>query len=124
VGIFFKKMFLCPLLLPSLNFIIMRGQKVFKELVGAQSLGAPAQKGRNNKLVAKRNECLAARYYYYAFYRNMCYEEIIRQLVSEFFLAPNTIVNIIQDHTDVIRSLREKALVKYSFQTKWPHLKW
>ena len=102
----------------------MRGQKTFKEFIKEQGLGAPAAKGRSNKLILKRNECLLARYYYYGYFKNMCYEEIIRQLLGEFYLSPNSIARIIQSNTDHLRAIRQKALVLYYFQNRWPHLKW
>jgi hypothetical protein len=102
----------------------MRGQRVFKEIIKEPGLGSPIVKGRNNKLVHRRNECLLARYYYYGFFKSMCYEETIRQLVSEFFLSPATIAHIIQDNTEHILSLKQRGMVVYYFQNHWPHLKW
>ncbi len=102
----------------------MRGQKVFKEIIKDKGLGAPMQKGRNNNLIYKRNECLLARYYYYGYFKNMLYEETIRQLVGEFFLAPNTIAHIIVENTEHLVSLRKRVHVIYYFQSHWPHLKW
>jgi len=102
----------------------MRGQRIFNEYIKDNESNKAIVKGRNNKLVTKRNECLVARYYYYGHYKKMFYEEIIRQLVGEFFIAPNTIVNIIQENTDQLQFIKLKPLPLYYFQNHWPHFKW
>jgi hypothetical protein len=106
------------------KFDLMRGQKTFKDILKEPGLGAPIVKGRNNKLILRRNDCLLARYYYYGFFRNMLYEEIIRQLVAEFYISPNTIANIIQSHAEDLQALKHRAQVLHYFQNHWPHLKW
>ncbi len=102
----------------------MRGQMVYKDIIKNSGLGTPIQKGRNNKLVTRRNECLLARYYYHGYCKNMCYEEVLRQLVAEFFLSPNTIANIILENTEHLQSLKQRAHLMYYFQNHWPHIKW
>jgi hypothetical protein len=101
----------------------MRGQKVFNELVKGKE-NIPGNKGRSNKLVTRRNDCLIARYYYFGAFRKLSYEDTIRELVAEFFLSPVTIANIIQNNTEQIQQLKEKALVLHYFQNHWPHLRW
>ena len=102
----------------------MRGQNVFKEIAKGINIEQPLRKGRNNSLVKKRNECLANRYFYYATFKGMCYEETIRQLVGEFFLSPSTIANLVLENSDLLQSLKKKEPSLYYFQTRWPHLKW
>jgi hypothetical protein len=102
----------------------MRGQQIHKEMIKGKSLNAESRRGRNDRLVALRNECLLNRYFYFGFYKNKTYEEIIRSLVSEFFLSPNTITLIIQKHSEELMIIKKRAAVSYYFQTKWPHLKW
>ena len=102
----------------------MRGQKVFNEIIKGDGLNGTARRGRNDKLVTRRNECLLARYFYFGFYKNMCYEEILRQLVAEFFLSPNTIGQIIQNNPEMLQTIKHRGVVTYYFQNKWPHLKW
>lgn len=82
------------------------------------------QKGRSNRLIAKRNECLIARYYYYGYFKNVCYEEVIRLLAGEFFLSPNRIAAIIQANADMVQAVKQKAMIMHYFQSHWPHLKW
>jgi hypothetical protein len=102
----------------------MRGQKIFNEMVRDNSLQIQPRKGRNNSLVSKRNECLFDRYYYYGYYKNKCYEDIIRLLVSEFFLSPNTISMLIQNNSEQLRTIKLRCPALYYFQNHWPHMKW
>ena len=102
----------------------MRGQRVYKEIIKGSGISNTIHRGRNNSLVSKRNECLAARYYYWGFYKNLSYEEILRLLVSEFFLSPVTIGNIILGQTEYLAAMKQKGPSLYYLQTRWPHLKW
>ena len=102
----------------------MRGQRTFNDIIKETGLTGTVRRGRNNTLVLKRNDCLIARYYYYGYVRNKCFEEILRELVNEFFLSPNTISHLIQDHTEQVQALKQKAPPRYYFQNYWPHLKW
>ena len=102
----------------------MRGHKIHKELINGKGLNTEPRRGRNDRLVAMRNECLLSRYFYYGFYKNKTYEEILRALVSEFFLSPNTIIHILQSHSEQLMDIKKRAAVTFYFQTKWPHLRW
>ena len=102
----------------------MRGQRLFDNLIQESVADDSAQKGRSKLLVEKRNELLLSRYYYYGYYKNLLYVQILKFLEAEFFIAPDTIANIIQENTDFLQKLRKKELVLYSFRSRWPHLKW
>ena len=102
----------------------MRGQKLFNELVKGNGIEHPGRKGRNNSLIKKRNDCLIARYFYYCYFKNKCYEEVIRLLISEFFLSAPTILNIIQENTEHIIFLKQKSPTMYYFTHRWEHMKW
>ncbi len=102
----------------------MRGHKVFKEIIKDIGITKEKRKGRNNSLVDRRNECLVARYYYYAAIKNKCFEDILRQMVTEFFLSPTTISFIVRDNSEQLQFLKEKSPVVHFFQNRWPHLKW
>ncbi len=102
----------------------MRGQKIFKEIIKENGLLGSIRKGRSNSLLYKRNECMMARYYYYGSVKNKVYEEILRLLVSEFFLSPSTIAFLVQEHTEQLQLLKRNGPPLYYFQNRWPHLKW
>ncbi len=102
----------------------MRGQKIFNQIIKDNGITRERHKGRNNSLVDKRNECLVARYYYYAVIKKKYFEDILIQMVAEFFLSPTTIAMIVRDSPELLQALKQKNPVKYYFQNKWPHMKW
>ncbi len=102
----------------------MRGQRIFNELMREPAMTTRARKGRSNTLLHKRNECLLARYYYYGYLKNRCYEDILRLLVTEFYLSPATISALVQEHAEEVQALKQKAPSHYFFQSRWPHMKW
>ncbi len=102
----------------------MRGQKTFNEIIKDSGISRSLRRWRNNSLISKRNDCLIARYYYYATLKNKCYEDILRHIMSEFFLSPATIAMVVQQHSDELHALKQRAPVLYYFQNRWPHLKW
>jgi len=102
----------------------MRGQKIFNDLIKENGIDNRSRKGRNNSLLYKRNEFIIARYYYYGSMKNKCYEEIIKSLVSEFFLSPVTLSNVIQENAEQLQALKQKGPALYYFQNRWPHIKW
>ena len=102
----------------------MRGQRFFNEQIKNSGLGTTVRKGRSDKLVNRRNECLIARYYYYGYYKNKCYEEILKLLESEFFLSQATISHMLQVQSDQVLMLKDKKPALFFFQNRWAHLKW
>jgi hypothetical protein len=102
----------------------MRGQRIFKELIASDGLSIAGKKGRSDKLVARRNECLIARYYYYGYYKNKCYEEILSLLASEFFISQIRISQLILENSEQAQVLKEKKPSLTYFTYRWGHLKW
>lgn len=102
----------------------MRGKKLHTDLFVKPASPEQVKKGRSERLIEKRNECLIARYYYYTVYRGLEYENIIRRLVSEFFLSAKSVIHIINSNTDLVKSYRERELVLHFFQKHWPYMRW
>jgi len=102
----------------------MRGQKTYKELIKGSGLDNTLRKGRNNTLLAMRNDSLIARYYYYGYIKSKSYEDTLQTLVTEFFLSPFTIANVVMEHSDEVYALKQKSPTIYYFQHRWPHMKW
>lgn len=102
----------------------MRGAKFFNEQIKDDGLVKAARKGRSDRLVAKRNECLVARSFYYGYYKNKVYDEMLQLLEAEFFLSKVTISQILQAHSEQIVKLKEKKRSLFFFQSRWEHLRW
>ncbi|HXS35238.1 MAG TPA: hypothetical protein VN721_00945 [Flavipsychrobacter sp.] len=102
----------------------MRGKQVFNEIRKDNKLRQDWRKGRNIKLIEKRNECLIARYYYYRNFTDKRYEVIIDLLVDEFWLTRLTLPQVISKYTVELRKLTDLRPERAYFMNKWPHMKW
>lgn len=84
----------------------------------------PKKLGRDEQLLADRNLLLLHRHYFHFKIKEKQYHRGLEALVDEFFLAERTIVNIVQDNTNVLKELRQlKPDVKY-FKRKYPFMNW
>jgi hypothetical protein len=106
------------------KFYFMRGSRTFNDLINNSGLNTTSRKGRNDNLVNRRNECLFARYYYYGYYKNKCYEEMLKLLGGEFFLSPIRVARLIQNNTEQVLAIKQRNPSLTYFSNRWPHLKW
>lgn len=102
----------------------MRGRRLFDEIITEQRPAREKRKGRSSTLISRRDECLVARYFYYGYLKHKSYDDILKLLVSEFFLSPATISRQVQQRSDELHELKQKASSAFYFQHRWPHLKW
>ena len=102
----------------------MRGRQLLKGLVRDFDDPQAHKPGRNETLLARRNECLLTRYFYYGYHRKKGYEEIVQLLVAEFFITGERIGRILHQHSKQIIEMREKKISKFHMQVLWPHYKW
>ena len=100
----------------------MRGQRTFDNIIKIESEGS--QRGRNNTLLSRRNNCLIDRYYYYGHHKGKCYEDILLALVDEFFLSPDRMNRIIQENISRVRERMEQSISVGYLQKQWPQLRW
>jgi hypothetical protein len=104
----------------------MRGSlKLFAEIQEAPTLilSAPRQ-GRSADLHTRRNACLVDRYHYYLHFTDKRYTRILSILSHEFFLAPFTIQERLNENYDSLLKLKAEKPPKTHFAKKWPHLIW
>ncbi len=99
----------------------MRGKKLFNDVIKNDT---ELRKGRNDSLLIKRNNCMLARYYYYGYFKEKCFEEIIQLLVADFFISPIRIARIVQENSDKIKELKDKRVSVYLLQQHYPQYKW
>ncbi len=99
----------------------MRGKKLFNDVIKNDS---ELRKGRNDELLVKRNNCMIARYYYYGYFKEKCFEEIIQLLVADFFISPLRIARIVQENSDKIKELKDKRVSVYLLQQHFPQYRW
>lgn len=86
---------------------------------------ATMQKGRNGECIEKRNERLAARYYYYKTFTDKGYTAIIEQLSLEFDLTQETIPRIMQGSLmPVLLKYKNEKPGLAHFRERWHWMKW
>lgn len=100
----------------------MRGkQKLYHNLRATEKA-----KRRRNELLPIRNRALACRYYYYLFILRYQYEDTLRALTREFYIAESTIVKILQedDILQIIENHIENKPDIKDFQNDYPQWLW
>lgn len=71
----------------------MRGQRRLFDNLIIQDKGA-AKKGRSGKLISRRDDLLAIRYYYHTEVKRLRFDDVLRVLSEdEFFIETQTILN-------------------------------
>jgi hypothetical protein len=83
-----------------------------------------ARQGRSEELHNKRNEALVERYYFYGKFTDKRYEAIVDQLSEEFYIAPFTIQERINENFSKMSELKAMQPTKDYFKKKYPHLVW
>lgn len=98
------------------------------------ALTVEKSQGRSKELIAKRNDCLIDRYFYYGNFvvslhgkieGKLNYPSILLLLQEEFFINSEfTIPQVIDECYDRLIELRNQKPAKEFFKKKWPHLVW
>jgi len=101
----------------------MRGKNTFNSVFKAPE-DSGKTKGRNTRLLAQRNACIADRYYYYGQFTQKRYETVIKILSNEFFLSELTIPDIIDGNMEYLAELRKENPHITYFAKKWPSMRW
>jgi len=101
----------------------MRGSNtLFADIFETQ---APTRlkKGRSADLIARRNELLVHRYFYYG-QQKIRYDVILEKVGTEFFVSVHTIPDIIASHIQVLKQIKDNPPTSKELQKKWPFLVW
>jgi hypothetical protein len=105
----------------------LRGQKVlFENILEEDSIQEEGRKGRSAELDTKRNQMIAARYYFYLTFTDKRYDSILKRLSDEIYLAERTISNILQEPENMqyIRQLKNQKPSVEFFQENWRQFQW
>ena len=85
---------------------------------------APERKGRSPILLKKQNEKLIHRYYYYIKITRKQYQDTLTILEDEFTLSQRTIINIISQEHQSLRTLNTNKPDTNFFKRKYPYFVW
>jgi hypothetical protein len=102
-----------------------RGLYLFNDILET-STPEKQSKGRDKRLIDKRNQCLIDRLFFYKKNYHWDYDYILSKLSDEFFLSVVTIPKILElpDSQLYLRTLKLEQPGKDKFAQKWPHMKW
>ncbi len=103
-----------------------KGSRLFYKLttVNEENSKRTFKKGRNDNLIADRNECLIYRYYYYAKVQRLRYSDVLEKMCKEFYLCERTVIDITQTKIELMNNVfSEKPQLKI-LKTKYNHLNW
>ena len=105
--------------------MVQRGYRtLFGDLLEDTEVKAPQGKGRNEELLAQRNELLIHRYYYFTKILRLQYGDALKQLRDQLHLETRTITDILQTNSaELYRLHQSKPAIKY-FRDKYPYLRW
>ena len=101
----------------------MRGSlSLFNDLIEEQK---PAvSEGGERIMRIKRNECLVHRHFFYLKFKDLRYASVIERLSEEFFLSQITVIQILEEHSELLYKLKSEPPVKTFYGKTWPHLVW
>lgn len=105
---------------------MQRGSRLFDKLINdeIEKKQQPSKRGRNENLIAERNECLIYRYYYYSKIHRLRYADMIEKMQKEFYLSERTVADIIQVNSELVsRIFSGKPEVK-TLIIKYNYLNW
>jgi hypothetical protein len=98
-------------------------QTLFKDFFKDEPLSEKQKRGPR-EMNQRRNECLVARYFFYAKYSGLGYGIILRILSREFFLSEDTLPDVIEANFERLAALKKNPPDKVQLMEKWPHLNW
>lgn len=103
-----------------------KGSKLFFEISNeAEDLPRPKRIiGRSPKMLLLRNEVLFFRYYYYSKILRYSYDVALHALVSDFFLAEETIIRLLSDKSGEVREKANLKLTRGQLKEKFPQFNW
>jgi hypothetical protein len=81
----------------------MRGTTALTSLFPSSIEAKSEQKGQRNVHIDRRDDALAARFYFYHHIIRKRYDDILLELEKEFFLTPNVIIQRLAQRTEYMR---------------------
>ena len=82
------------------------------------------RRGRSEELLKKRNELIIHRYYYYSKIEEKQYENVLSELEKEFFLAPITIIHIVNANIEMLKNINKAKPQRGYFKGLFPFVVW
>lgn len=89
-----------------------------------KSADAKKRKGRSEELLARRDEKLATRFYFYAHLKGLNYETTISSLVEEFDVCERVVIDRLKANQEILDELFAEKPNTTKLRRKIPHFVW
>ncbi|MCP1997285.1 hypothetical protein L1275_003092 [Flavobacterium sp. HSC-61S13] len=82
------------------------------------------KRGRNERLINKRNYILVCRFYFYSTLMNLKFSAVLALLEEEFFLSQARIADLLAENSELITSLELKKASVSELKDSYPFMSW
>jgi hypothetical protein len=107
---------------------MLRGSQLYNSLLFEQSpvltVVKPERKGRSEALISKRNELIAARYWFYVKIKRLNYVDVLTALEDEVFLSQITLARVVASSMDILKKYQEEKPTAKHFAKEFPFMNW
>jgi len=100
----------------------MRGQKVLTRIFQDTKESEQSHRRRNYDLLARRNEAICYRYYYYIKLHRRQYVDTLSHLENEFFISKKTIISILTQNVEFLKTLQGVSI--QNLRKRYPFFVW
>lgn len=102
----------------------MRGQNAILSVFKTPIESKPEQKGHRNVHLDRRDDALAARFYYHYQLKQKRYETALIDLETEFYIVPNVIIQRLALRTEYMKELGRKNTDIKRLRKMFPFFSW
>jgi len=102
----------------------MRGNTALTSLFPTSVEGRLEKKGQRSVHLDRRDDALAARFYFYHHYIRKRYDDILLELEKEFFITPHVIIQRLNQRVDYLKELSRKKTKVSSLKKMFPFFVW
>lgn len=103
---------------------IHKFQSLFDDQPQTQVIELTTVKGRDTEMSNQKNECIAARAYYYRTFFSMEYTTMCANLSADFWLREITIKDLLKSYSETIRKhMNEKTTIE-QLRKLYPQYTW
>lgn len=103
---------------------MQRGKKLFDQLILKNDENKSIKKGRSEVLLNERNKLVCYRYWYYAKLHKKRYDEVLKLLSKEFFIAERSVTAIIINKSDFVKDVFKETPSLSKLKTEFYFLTW
>lgn len=82
------------------------------------------KKGRNEKLIEKRNRKLVCRFYFYSTLMCLNFSKCLELLEDEFDLSQSRITDLLAENSDLITAIERAKTSTQDLKSAYPFMSW